>query len=125
MNVIIAYACFSSAYYCAFDFPRDNKIMFSLEHVVFITFMRLQEETADSQSSKPSHLRILKRYAKSGWLFLDLLATFPFYLIKIRVGDTPLGMWFKLVRLVRIPKLFTMFKPDKATEIIKHVLPGG
>jgi hypothetical protein len=32
--------------------------------------------------SERSHLFILKKYAKSGWLFLDAIATFPFYLIQ-------------------------------------------
>jgi Ion transport protein len=89
MNVAIAYACFSSAYYCAFDFSRKNQVLYSLEHVIFVTFlldiilnlMRVQDSMIEGQHSEPSHLKILKKYAKSGWLFFDLLATFPFYLV--------------------------------------------
>ena len=55
MNIIIAFACFSSAYYCAFDFQRENLFMFSCEHVVFATFsldvvfnlMRVPESSID------------------------------------------------------------------------------
>lgn len=130
MNVIIAFACFSSAYYCAFDFPRDNRFLFGCEHVVFTTFtidvilnfMRVHDSVG--QSTQPSHSQIFKKYAKSGWLFLDLLATFPFYLIKVRVGDNQFGMWFKLVRLVRIPKLFSMLKPEKASKLMKNMYGG-
>jgi hypothetical protein len=132
MNFIIAFACFSSAYYCAFDFPRGNRFLFGCEHVVFATFtidvilnfMRVHDSMHVGQNTRPSHSQIFKRYAKSGWLFLDLLATFPFYLIKVRVGDNQFGMWFKLVRLVRIPKLFAMLRPDKASKLMKNIYGG-
>jgi hypothetical protein len=38
MLLIIAYACFSSAYYCAFDFPKSNMVLLSFEHAVFAAF---------------------------------------------------------------------------------------
>jgi hypothetical protein len=88
MLLIISYACFSSAYYVAFDFPRDNILLFDLEHVVFafftmdivFNFMRVPE-SMDGPNGKRDHLTILKTYVKSGWFFFDLIATFPFYLI--------------------------------------------
>jgi len=88
MLLIISYACFSSAYYVAFDFPRDNLLLFNLEHVVFaffsmdiiFNFMRVPE-SMDGPTGKRDHLTIFKTYFKSGWFFFDLIATFPFYLI--------------------------------------------
>lgn len=38
MLLIIAYARFSSAYYCTFDFPKANMILLSFEHAVFKVF---------------------------------------------------------------------------------------
>lgn len=85
MLIVIAYSCFSSAYYVAFDFPTDLSLLI-LEHFVFASFtfeiifkcMRLPH---NADNSERSHLQIIKRYIKSGWFFLDFLATFPFYLI--------------------------------------------
>jgi len=38
MLLIVAYSCFSSAYFTAFDFPEDNEIIFWLENIVFGSF---------------------------------------------------------------------------------------
>jgi hypothetical protein len=35
MLLIIAYSCFTSAYYVAFSFPDDDNTLLMLEHVVF------------------------------------------------------------------------------------------
>ena len=51
MLIIIAYSCFTSAYYVAFSFPKTATLMI-LEHIVFgsysldiiINFMRLPQE---------------------------------------------------------------------------------
>jgi len=93
MLLIIAFACFSSAYYCAFDFPKGNKVLTSFEHLVFSAFtldiifnlMRLTE-SMEGPSAKKDHFIIVKSYFKSGWLVLDTLATFPFYLINTEGG---------------------------------------
>lgn len=85
MLLIITYSCFSSAYYCAFDFPNSSGFLI-LEHIIFASFtfemvfkcMRLPH---NAEATEKSHLFIFKRYLKSGWFFLDLIATFPFYLI--------------------------------------------
>lgn len=85
MLLVIAFSCFSSAYYCAFDFPTEQGLLI-LEHFVFASFtfeiifkcMRLPH---NADVSERSHLQIIKRYIRSGSFFLDVTATFPFYLI--------------------------------------------
>jgi len=38
MLIIVAYSCFASAYFTAFDFPKDSPLLWNLEHVVFVSF---------------------------------------------------------------------------------------
>lgn len=50
---------------------------------------------------------------KSGWFFIDIIATFPFYLIERTINvdsnhNTSLGILFKLLRCVRLPKILKL-----------------
>ncbi len=113
MLLVIAYSCFTSAYYIAFSFPDGVPAFLELEHVVFgsytldIVFNFLRIPTTEVNSQKQlemrSHLYIAKKYFKSGWLLLDLLATFPFYML-----NNVNGIGFKMIRMVRIPKIFNL-----------------
>jgi hypothetical protein len=60
-----------------------------------------------------SHLYIAKKYFKSGWLLLDLLATFPFYML-----NNVNGIGFKMIRMVRIPKIFNLVDKKRFDVII-------
>jgi len=58
-----------------------------MQHIIFASFtiemiFKLMTPPISGDVSERSHLFILKKYAKSGWLFLDAIATFPFYLIQ-------------------------------------------
>lgn len=131
MLFVIAYSCFTSAYYISFEFP-DNDVLMIFEHVVFASysidilfnFMRLppnQEGNINAESER-SHLAILKRYLKSGWFFLDIAATFPFYLFSNVSG----GGGLKLLRMVRIPKILNLVDEnrfDRIVEILVRSLP--
>jgi hypothetical protein len=131
MLLIIAYACFSSAYYCAFDFPKANMILLSFEHVVFAAFtvdilfnlMRVPE-SMEGPNQKRDHFVLFKSYLKSGWLVLDVLATFPFYLINTSGGASSLGMWFKLLRLVRLPKILNLLDLARFNKFVETVVSG-
>lgn len=85
MLLVIGYSCFSSAYYCAFDFPTEEGLII-LEHFVFASFtleiiFNCCRLPPNADESERNHLSIIKRYLRSGRFFLDFLATFPFYLI--------------------------------------------
>jgi hypothetical protein len=131
MLLIIAYACFSSAYYCAFDFPKGNQILVTFEHAVFSAFtldiifnlVRVPDSMV-GPNAKRDHFVLLKRYFKSGWLVLDLLATFPFYLINTSGGASSLGMWFKLLRLVRLPKILNLLDLARFNKFVETVVSG-
>lgn len=64
-------------------------------------------------------MKILKAYMKSGWFFIDLLATFPFYLIdnESEAGGSS-GSILKLLRLVRIPKILNLIDQDRVSKLI-------
>jgi len=131
MLIIIAYACFSSAYYVAFDFPKGKPVLLILEHCVFAAFtidiifnlMRLPE-SMEGPNAKKDHSAIVKAYLKSGWLVLDCLATFPFYLFGEGEGASSLGMWFKLLRLVRLPKIMNLLDLARFNKFVETVVSG-
>lgn len=113
MLAIIAYSCFTSAFFLAFDFP-SNPTLIILEHVVLALYsteiiLKLMRLPIDAKQEDRSHLKILKAYMKSGWFFIDLLATFPFYLIDSgSESDDSTGSFLKLLRMVRIPKILNL-----------------
>lgn len=86
MLSVITYSCFTSAYYCTFEFPTNESLVM-IENLILIFFsieiiLKCMRVPHDMELDNRSHLKIIKNYMKSGWLFLDLLATFPFYLFQ-------------------------------------------
>ena len=88
MLLVVAYSCFSAAYFTAFEMPppSENMLVFWLENLVFASFlldiffnfMRIPEN--EDEGKEKDHSAVAKKYMKSGQFFLDFLATFPFYL---------------------------------------------
>ena len=72
MLLIVAYSCFSSAYFTAFDFPANNELVYQLENVVFsfflldiiFNFMRVPDNDGDEKIR--DHSTVAKRYLRSG-----------------------------------------------------------
>jgi hypothetical protein len=58
-----------------------------------------------------------------GSFFFDLLATFPFFLIKTG-SDSNYGLYFKLIRLTRIPKIYRLLDMDKFTKLSDALFAG-
>jgi hypothetical protein len=137
MLFVIAYSCFTSAYYVAFSFPKDVVFFELMEHLVFasyasdiiINFMKLPADSdPDSQESR-NHLAIMKRYLRSGWFFLDLIATFPFYLFELDAAEgdeaasgNSFGPFFKLLRMVRLPKILALVEEKRFDTIIESMV---
>jgi hypothetical protein len=127
MLIIVAYSCFASAYFTAFDFPKGDLLLWNLEHIVFVsftfdiifTFVRIPDNGGDEKQK--NHSTIAKKYLKSGMFFFDVLATFPFYLMSSS-GD--LGIWFKLLRLVRIPRIVALLDLSKFNKLVESVSSG-
>lgn len=78
----------------------------------------------EGPNAKRDHLTIVKSYLKSGWLVLDILATFPFYLFGEGEGASSLGMWFKLLRLVRLPKIMNLLDLARFNKFVETVVSG-
>ena len=85
MLVIIAYSCFSSAYFASFEFNICDKQIFWIENVctvfffidIFFNFVRIPE---DKVNQKVTHIDLFKMYNRNLRFPLDLAATIPFYL---------------------------------------------
>jgi hypothetical protein len=130
MLFVIAFSCFSSAYYCAFDFPTEQSLLI-LEHFVFASFtfeiiFKCMRLPPNADITERSHLNIIKRYFKSGWFFLDFLATFPFYLIQNNSegDDNAFGVLFKLLRMVRIPKILNLLDLSRFNKFVEAMVSG-
>jgi hypothetical protein len=178
MLVIIAYSCFSSAYYAAIEFKFCKEFVFWTENVCtmfFITdilfnFVRVPEEKINQ---KVTHLELFKIYNQNGRFILDLMATIPFYFfqylsipdtyteasilgadmtletIKIENYPSPLVLddinasfdgrcdlylalnsnsnsstLLKLIRLVRIQRIFSLLDPSRINKLVDTLFSG-
>jgi len=73
----------------------------------------------DSTTWVREHSKIAKKYVKSGWFFFDVLATFPFYML-----DTANLIWFKLLRMIRIPRIVYWLDLSKFNKTVEAVFSG-
>ncbi len=127
MLLMITYSCFSSAYFCAFQKPKDDYIFTYAEHFVFasfsteiiLKFMTLPD--GDEDEKNRTHKAIAKKYLKSGWFFFDFIATIPFYLIT-DMGNN--GIWFKLMRMIRIPRIIDLLDVTRFNKIMEKLISG-
>lgn len=60
-----------------------------------------------------SHKLLAIRYFKSGWMFLDFIATFPFDLM---FGN---GQYARLIRLARLTKLVKLLDIGRIKRLVK------
>jgi hypothetical protein len=65
------------------------------------------------------HRLIIARYARSGWLFLDWIATFP---LQYFVGDNILVV--KLVRMIRLPRILKIFNVNQFKKNLQFFVTG-
>ena len=59
------------------------------------------------------HKQIAKRYAYSGWLFLDFFSTFPFD------SFAPQMLTLRLIRLLRLTKLVRLLDVNRVLRLVK------
>ena len=137
MLIVIAYSCFTSAYYVAFEFPTDP-ILLGLEHCVFGFFtleiiFKCVSVSPNAEDSERSHFKIIKKYMTKGTFFMDFAATFPFYLIEsggseqedpTAESEGSYSVLLKLLRMVRIPKILNLLNIDRLNTKISILLDG-
>jgi len=89
MMIVIAYSCFLSAYYAAFEFPLHLPLCYWLENVctfffttdIIFNFMRVPLSASADTDQKITHQMIGWKYVRGGKFFVDTIATLPLYLI--------------------------------------------
>ena len=87
MLFVITYSCFSSAYFAAIRFDVCDPFIFWTENLwtflfivdIIFNFVRIPE---DKVNQKVTHLQLFKLYNANGTFILDVIATFPAYLIQ-------------------------------------------
>ncbi len=92
---------------------------------IIINFMRLPVNIDDESDRK--HSVIAKKYVSQPRFYIDALATFPFFLIKIESSDgeqSNLALFFKLLRLARIPRLIRIMDIEKFSQMCDCFFSG-
>lgn len=113
MLIVIMYSTTTSAYFTSFDQP-DLTWIIVLDLIVTICFFldilfNFMRQFRDLDGTLVTqHRLIISRYARSGWLFLDIIATFPLQYI---VGDNILVV--KLIRMIRLPRILKIFNVNQ------------
>ena len=136
MLAVIVYSCFSSMYFAAIEFNVCNDLLFHVENVctafftidILLRFIRLPENKYPYQVT---HMQIAKKYLASGSFFTDVVATIPLYLItrgQCVDGKSPDEdsssqgtVILKLLRLVRIKRVFTIFDMGRVNKIVESL----
>lgn len=117
---VIAYSCFTTVYYVAFDATQSesakNKDLVVTVFFSFDFFFNMAQEYQDKETFVRirDHKKIIAKYASSGQMLLDFVATFPFNLF---FGDELI--FTKLARLTRLSKLVAIFDISRMKRIIK------
>ena len=134
MLIVIAYSCFMSMYFAAFEFPIQNNAIFVLENIctvffvveIMTQFMRVEKN--NNPEIKVTHSVIAKRYFMKGAWIYEWAATLPLYLIqrykKSEDANEILYVALKLVRLVRIPRIINLLDLSKINSVVETIFSG-
>ena len=118
--IIIGYSCFTTVFYVSFGSPIPPTMKFidncvTIAFALDLIFNFLQEyQDKETMNKIRDQKKIAMNYIKSGWFFLDFLATFPFdWLFSSDV------LFTRLIRLTRLSKLISLLDNSKFKKIIK------
>ena len=116
--LVIGYSCVTTVFFVSFH-QTDNVIMNIIDKGVTSTFAldfffnffcEYQDKETFQRIRDPKNIAI--KYAKSGWMLLDFLATFPFDLF----ADV---IYTRLIRLTRLTKLIALLDTSRVKRVIK------
>lgn len=125
MLMIIVYSCVTTAYFTIFEIPKGNLFFYNMEHVGFVSFsldfiFNLMRQYRDIDGSfVTQHKKIITKYIKSGWFFIDIIATFPYYLL-----PTDNLIMVKLIRLIRLPRIIRIFNVKSFKKVLTVFVSG-
>ena len=118
--IVIGYSCFTTVFHVSFgnNIPEVLKIIdYGVTATFFMDFLfNFFQEYIDKETHHVirDHKKIALNYMKSGWMFLDFVATFPF---EIFYDDNV--SFTRMIRLTRLSKLISLFDSSKFKKIIK------
>lgn len=125
---MIAYSCFSSAYFCALKSLKTTKFSPKLNTSSSFRFICRQSYSLtlpDGEGIKMKKIKLTrqlqKNYVKSGWFFFDFIATTPFYL-NTDTGNN--AIWLKLLRMIRVPRVIGLFDVTHFNKIMEKLISG-
>ena len=124
MLIAITYSCFTAAFFLAFEVDIKcfaffyhmeilTTISFALD--LFLNFFRIFVNK-DGEWIR-NHMEIAKKYFWSGYLIIDIIATFPFYLFELKSANTKI---LRLTRLTRITRIFSEQRFVKIGDALSH-----
>jgi len=125
MLMIIIYSCITTAYFTVFSLPTDSTFFYNMEHIGFTSFtldfiFNLMRQYRDIDGTfVTEHKRIFTKYAKSGWFFIDIVATFPYYLLATESLIT-----VKLIRLIGLPRIIRLFNVKSFKKVLTLFVSG-
>ncbi len=125
MLVIISYSCITTAYFTVFSLPYDALFFYYMEHIGFASFtldfvFNLMRQYRDIDGTfVTEHKRIVQKYIRSGWFFIDIIATFPYYLL-----PTESLITVKLIRLIRLPRIIKIFNVKSFKKVLTYFATG-
>lgn len=110
--LVIGYSCFTTVFYVSFQ-QTQQPIMKIIDMLVTITFFcdfvfNFFQEYQDKETFQMIRdpYKIAVKYAKSWWMFLDFVATFPFD----QFADV---LYTRLIRLARLSKLVSLLDASR------------
>jgi len=135
MICIVTYSCFITLFTICFNqniqwtCQLSDRVIYALEMLVFIcftidiglNFMRLPNS---EEPAERTHSAIAKRYVISIRFVLDVLATLPFFLIKLKKEDKNKTLLLKLLRLARLPRLLRIMDIEKLSQMCDCFFSG-
>jgi hypothetical protein len=85
--IVIGYTCFTTVLFVSFVAEKSNTLT-QIDHMVTVFFgmdfvfnLMCEYQDPDTFQKVRDHKKIIMKYAKSGWMLLDFIATFPFDIV--------------------------------------------
>ena len=118
--IVIGYTCLTTVLFISFD-SQKSEMVNNIDYAVTACFaidiiLNLMMEYQDKETFQKvrDHKKIAVKYFKSGWLFLDFVATFPFDL-----AFNSQAQYTRMIRLMRLSKLIAILDTSRFKRVIK------
>ena len=117
--IVIGYSCLTTVLNISFKIQQgpvlkfiDTAVLISFALDFFFNFFQ-EYQDKETFARVRNHKKLAIKYFKSGWMFLDFIATFPFDII---FGQ---GQYARLIRLARLTKLVKILDISRIKRLVK------